>query len=457
MANRDFFRVTPEELKALQPGDRVFVAQCNADNPDPLRSAIHWCQVTRCDDSTIHAAPIWDGRLTGTIVFDNQLGLALRMPNIMHGPSVGILAVDRGPKFGLDQSSLAIRSFIERSEAAIKNADVTQDVLTAVRNAKAYLSEQDKTLTANGQSAIAAKALFANMNLATVEHLVEIRGNLVKPLSEDGPLVRALHGAHDLINEHWAVTDTEQGRLAVSVLNNLRVAMSIVTKGPESAASRLPISAIDNEALKKAFQAPEPTTAYLLCSKATRDDQRFSDAHAAGSAFYKIDRTLRPTVIISHGPRSASFFAGTEIRGDDGKGNTRYIKVPPNNSTPEGVAFRQGYFEALVQTVEAQLKAVDWASVGPAAMQSQQTPDLGYQLYDDLVELAYEDFEAAAQLWGRHVPSEIAKPAMLDRAWKRQLEGLASITQQIDSGSTSIYLDAESDEPAPQPRALRLR
>ncbi|ALN21717.1 MULTISPECIES: hypothetical protein [Ectopseudomonas] len=457
MANRDFFRVTHDELKALQPGDRVFVAQCNADNPDPLRSAIHWCQVTRCDEKTIHAAPIWDGRLTGNIVFDIQQGLALRMPNVMHGPSVGILAVDNGPKFNLDQSSLAIRSFIERSEAAIKNADMTLDVLTAVRNAKAYLSAQDIAQLAGGNPTLAAKALFANMNLGTVERLVELRGNLVKNLTEDGPLVCALRGAHDLINEHWAVSNTAQGQLGVRVLNDLRVAMSVVTKGPESAISQLPITALNGDALKDAFKATEPKTTFHLSSTDIADDQVFDDAAAAGRAFYQVERSRRPSVIISYNPRKASTLASTEVWGNDEQGAPRYVKRTPGVATPEAAAFSSGYFQALALHVESQLKAVDWTASASEAGLSEQAPALGCAVYDDLESLSRFDFETAAQLWDSHVPAALGRPAMLDRQWKRQLEGLKSISEQLDSGSTSIYLDAESEQPAPQPRALRLR
>lgn len=52
--------------------------------------------------------------------------------------------------------------------------------------------------------------------------------------------------AHDLVNEWWATTQTSAGRVAVGVMNDLRVALCVIEHGCEAAVSQLPIQ-LDRE------------------------------------------------------------------------------------------------------------------------------------------------------------------------------------------------------------------
>lgn len=158
---------------------------------------------------------------------------------------------------------------------------------------------------------------------------------------------------------------------------------------------------------------------------------RYESAKEAGVAYFEADSATRPGVIHGSAAGPARGIAGTSIQGEYENGDARYLKSLPRSETQVDKDFRSGYLDALDKSVNERLKGADWDAAKPAFPSA--APKLDPRLYDDLDQLAKNDFEKAAKAWEDHAPQGTTGPTFVDRDWKRQNDEARQIAAVLDA------------------------
>lgn len=132
----------------------------------------------------------------------------------------------------------------QKGEAMNASANVRETVVTALSNAITVLIERVISDAESSHLLDRAESGWKQLNaLVTTRSRIYFDGPLPSGREQQ---ISALHttmlDAENFLNEHFAVTNTEQGRRAVAAVNDLRVARSVLVHGPESARSCLPIT-----------------------------------------------------------------------------------------------------------------------------------------------------------------------------------------------------------------------
>lgn len=138
-------------------------------------------------------------------------------------------------------------------------------------------------------------------------------------------------------------------------------------------------------------QRPRETFAVRLTFSG--EVQEFESPYEAGRAFFHAEPAERPNVthVVDN---SARTMARTEIHGAHPDGQPQYFKSLPASYAPD-VAFREGFIEALEQSIVERLGQFQLAGKG---LSQPSHPD--DRLHDDLEAFAYREPRKAAALWG---------------------------------------------------------
>ncbi|MCU0731784.1 MAG: hypothetical protein MUE84_09355 [Hyphomonas sp.] len=162
-------------------------------------------------------------------------------------------------------------------------------------------------------------------------------------------------------------------------------------------------------------QGGKPREVFSVYSSVTGKAETFEDPREAGRAFFLADSTERPSVTHTVG-NAARTMARTEIHGVHPGGEPRYFRSLPSSHAPD-VAFREGFLEAMEQSLKEKL--------GTVAVVKQPGHESRYdtKLVDDLESFAYRVPARAAQLWTGH-SAEIPSGPVLQVAVEAYVAGV---------------------------------
>jgi hypothetical protein len=169
----------------------------------------------------------------------------------------------------------------------------------------------------------------------------------------------------------------------------------------------------------------------------------FTDPREAGRAFFHADPEERP-IVIHAVDNTARTMARTEIHGQDASGANRYFKALPSSHAPDA-AFREGFLEAVEQSLTERLGRVDWTAKDPTL-----AARLGTRLDDDLEAFAYREPGKAAALWAAYSeerpPGPVLGRAILKLAAEAVREQRSSELAQGEPGDIGHGMPALSVE-----------
>jgi antirestriction protein ArdC len=204
------------------------------------------------------------------------------------------------------------------------------------------------------------------------------------------------------------------------------------------------VMSYEKEKVRAADQAKEkPATEGSFDVVVGGNTFSFTDAIAAGAAFFHADRKERPVVVHEMEGNKGRIMAETAIFGTYSNSERRFVKTLPDSREVDA-DFRAGYFEALGKSVNERLKETDWGKAKPD--HPAKAPNLDPEIYEDLAALAKADSGKAAKAWADHAPAEMTVPAFLDPDWKRQMAGAKETGQALDEAAQSGVLSRKLAE-----------